>query len=302
MGKYISKKILKKTLGTEKFSVLENSAIDVTENFLTGQITNALNYADSLTYFKSLSGYTAQLMGTVKTIYDSISSGEIESITKDIIEDTVTRTVSEVSKYAASKATDLIPTTYDISYGVTYWFNYYKKPAGDIIKKLVTPVETQIDKQTQSDEEKRLQEFKTKAQDMTTSIQKVTYAVSSSVGDAASEVSCWVLKGPEWTVRQLDNIIDKGVSASQKEIDTKYEYIKKRRNDFVENETKKIGKKAAGIYNNALEKAEKKVRDALSLKNTQAKVKAFTELQAAKLAIMARFGINIPVTGSIVKI
>jgi hypothetical protein len=170
-----------------------------------------------------------------------------------------------------------------------------KTTIGKELAKLGGPTEKK-----KEEKQKKMNENKTKKfiQDVAKKAPEMIKAANEFVKDAESKIELamtYAVQGPEYVEQQMNNIIDEQmlkVDDSLKEI---YKTVQKEVNKFCKNVGYWQGKQLIIVYNKTIELAAKALRYVQSKMTAQAQAKAKQAIQIAKLQIMSKIDIELPI-------
>lgn len=294
MGRYITKSLLKKTLGTDSWAAIENSAIDAGENFLSGLVTSAFSYANDVTYFGSIVSYGASIYGLYSEIKDQVENHVPEQLLTDLSEMVVSKIVSQTSKVVTDAAMRIIDPTTDadlLKTYTTYYFNENKYTSDEILYKITVAKERQNEDTFNNESDKRKNKFNEDLARTATKIHEQAGKISYNAGIITSYASYWMGAGPDWLCDRLDEIVKSSVKTTKQHTDSVVNVCLRKKADFWREKGRTSGRWLADKYNREIDRQVKKIENAKNKNIACARIKAMAATKKITLKLIGKIGI-----------
>ena len=192
-----------------------------------------------------------------------------------------------------TKAMAKLPATIQ-SYAMAY-FNAYKLSLSDLLKDQVENVEDKIQKVADAADELAKNDFLKKAKEQVTKVTGKASEMAAQIPTYVNMITTYILQGPQWIESKMDEFIGSKTEEIEKMVNKQWELDKKAYDEFAQKQGDKIGAKLVGRFNEELRKQAKKIENLKKKVEEKLKIETNKILQKAKLVIMAKLGINLPI-------
>lgn len=133
------------------------------------------------------------------------------------------------------------------------------------------------------------------AQEKISNAVKVANKFIEKANERIAYVQKYALEGPQWVADQMDKTINDVITEVDKQLEEHYNKLEMDVDTYCDKEGTQIGSKIVQTTNAEMEKIAIKIKNKNEETITQAKIKAKSTLQKAKLTIMGLLGVNIPI-------
>ena len=291
MSRYITKSLLKKTLGVDSWKAIENTAIDAGENFWSGAITSAFSYVDKTTHFGDIVATGAMAYGIYNELKNQIDAGVPEQLLTDLTEMVLSKVISQNAKIVTNAVTRIIDPRTDAdlfaSY-TTYYFNDNKYTADEVLYKITVAKERQQEKHFDDEESRKDSKFRERLMKTATYIHDTTYKISYHAGIITTQASYWMGAGPDWLCDRLDEIVKSSVKSTKEYTDNIVNVNLKKKADYWREKGEKKGKWLADKYNREIDKQVKKIENTKNKNIAEARIKAMVATKKITLKLIGR--------------
>jgi len=266
-------------------------------SFLSGAATSAISTAGK-NAVADVKNVTKNAVYEVETQF--ITTNELQSIAASMLSVAIGEISNEtgqlIGEYSGKSASLVGSIPGKIAQAATDKFNEpgIKLSVSDVLDELTKNVEDITKEQNEKNEE----EFKNnKINEAKENIAKGITTAKKFVEDSITELNKvveYALEGSEWVATEMTKRIETTKQNVKKSLDEQYSKIEKSVNDFCKGEGDKIGMKMAELYNNNINKAAHKIKDAKDTAVSKTVIKAKSATQKANLKLMSMTGINLP--------
>lgn len=180
------------------------------------------------------------------------------------------------------------------SYAMAY-FNAYKLSLSDLLKDQVENVEDKIQKAADAADELAKNDFLKKAKEQVTKVTGRASEMAALIPTYVNMITTYILQGPQWIESKMDEFIGSKTEEIEKMVNKQWELDKRAYDEFAQKQGDKVGAKLVGRYNEELRKQAKKIENLKNKVEEKLKIETKKILQKAKLVIMAKLGINLPI-------
>ena len=277
---------------------VSSMSIDAGQAFLAGNVTSAFATAMKT----PIASYTTQTVLNSYQIYDKASylytyGGEImrtaiKTITNTIVTNVVKQATTVTGRYAIQyyEMGKKIPAR--IKDASLAYFNAYK-PELDLSKFFKTSEQKSEEEKTKNQESSFSKKLGDIAEKSTKIMDKIN-TISGQINEAMGDVMQCGQAGTGWIEQNVNRHIKNISSQYDKQMGEWYKDATEDIDKWVKKQGEKYGKRMIDEYANALDIAQQKLEELKERKLTKSKMLAETNIQKAKLQLMALTGINIP--------
>lgn len=170
-----------------------------------------------------------------------------------------------------------------------------KKTIGDIIKEINLPIEKIVKEKQEKDKEAKTKKF------INNVIQKAPQIINDTnkfVNESSAKIESilsYAMEGPTYIEEQMTNFVDDKLTCIDERLDNIYKAVKNEVSKFCENVGNWQGTQLVIAYNAALWVAAQALSYAQSKMTAKTQAKAKQAIQVAKLQIMSKLDIELPI-------
>lgn len=296
-------------------------AIDVGQNFLTGQVTsvfaangvevagtnlyeltsNIQNKAadmmsdlqnTAITTMSTVTGGVGSALGSVVGTGLALSSNVMQM--HDIAQEAIMDCTSYAANLVTKKITELtsgIPG--QLTKQVAYWSGEeLKKAMESIPKKFLEDTDDATEKQQDEQKKKGLSGIIGFVNTYTGKVKDTVKDFTTKLNSSCDEIGTWALQGPRWVTGQVDMLEEQFQNVAYEFVDEQANNIKKFRDQSIENIAKSVAKQVVAKQIAALEKNIDKLTNTTNKTKAKTIAKAKTAIQKAKFKLAGKLGVS----------
>lgn len=271
-------------LGTDVLTSMEGAAMNVINS--SGELANVMDLANT-----AMNGYETvkNLIKQIPELVPELALSAVDIITNGILQSIKSNLEAVLDPQAIMS---------QIGYFTSYYTKLYTKGVGDIMSKLAMAQDALVSMQTDGIADKEKSDKQAKLQKHKERIEKCK-EYASYAQSAVEAIVYYSTEGVPMVQKLMSTYCQYIVKKADKYITMGADWLIDRRDEFIEDCGEKIGKKAADVVNNALEKVTKGNLDAASVKAKAGLLQGMAMLMMGVQIAVAQLG---PLLGKILKI
>lgn len=303
MKEYLSLDSLKSKLNKAGFDNLSDLALDAGQAFIYGQATSIFEKGASLPVIQSGIQAGTAVIGAADTAKEILTNKytpealqEFASVLVSTAAETITNEVAKlVTTYANNHVKAVAALPGNIAKISASYFNEHKMSVSDALKNLMKDAESRAEDTEKEIEKKTNDDFMAKANEQMNKVSSQIDKYTADFKEKVEKMTDYAAQGPDWVANELNKQINSVVSQAQSFIDSQWEKDKAEYESFAKTHGENIGEHLTGIYNNEVQQVQNKIFNKNKTKLDKIVVKAHKVLQVAKLNIMGKIGVNLPI-------